>query len=146
MNTLKSMIAAIALNIPALVAATTVAATAVPAATLSVQFAGIETPKGQIMMALFDSEQAFKGGRPVKAVMIAADGTEAKTLVEGLPAGRYAIKSFHDIDGDGKMAANPFGMPIEPYAFSNNAAGPATWADASFAVAAGANVHRIAIK
>ena len=124
--------------------ATTAAAT--PGATLSVQFTGIETPKGKIMMALFDSEAAFNGGRSVRAVMIAADSADATALVEKLPVGRYAIKSFHDIDGDGKMAKNLFGMPIEPYAFSNNAAGPASWADASFAVTAGANAHRIAIK
>lgn len=153
-HTLKSIAVALAFNVPALVSAGTLAATttlatttaASPAATLSVQFSGIETPKGKIMMALFDNEAAFKGGRPVRAVMIAADSTDANTLVEGLPVGRYAIKSFHDIDGDGKMATNPFGMPIEPYAFSNNAAGPASWSDASFAIAAGANTHRIVIK
>lgn len=67
----------------------------------------------------------------------------------GLKPGRYAVKSFHYIDGDGKMGTNPFGMPIEPFAFSNNAVGnmgPAKWADASFEVKAGANSHRIEIK
>lgn len=46
---------------------------------------------------------------------------------------------FHDIDGDGKMGMNPFGMPIEPFAFSNNAPaqfGPAKWDAAKFEVSA----------
>ena len=54
-----------------------------------------------------------------------------------LPAGDYAVKAFHDIDGDGEMDVNPFGMPVEPYAFSNNAVGnmgPAGWDQARFAV------------
>ncbi len=67
-------------------------------------------------------------------------------MVKGVPAGRYAIKSFHDIDGDGKLGSNMFGIPTEPYAFSNNAAGRASWAEASFELAAGGNTHRIAIK
>ena len=39
--------------------------------------------------------------------------------------------------GDGQMNRNPFGMPTEPYAFSNNAVGnmgPADWDRARFAV------------
>jgi uncharacterized protein (DUF2141 family) len=152
---LKTIIAAIALNLPAVAA---VAATNEPV-NLEIAFTGIETQKGNVMMVLFDSEQAFNGqGKPVRAAMIPATAPAdqaaqktltAKTLVQGLPAGRYAIKSFHDIDGDGKMSTNPFGMPIEPFAFSNNAKGnmgPATWADAAFDVKTGANVHTITIQ
>ena len=47
------------------------------------------------------------------------------------------MKAFHDVNGDGEMNTNPFGMPIEPYAFSNNAVGnmgPARWEQARFTV------------
>lgn len=115
-------------------------------AALSIQFSGIETKTGGIMIALFDSEAAFNGGRPIRALMIAADSAEVMALVEGVPPGRYAIKSFHDIDSDGKMGSNMFGIPTEPYAFSNNVAGRASWAEASFDLAAGGNTHRIEIK
>ncbi len=145
MNTFKTIIAAIAINLPAL----TAAAAANEAAKLEVAFTGIETPKGAIMMVLFDSEATFNGGKPVRVAMVPADKADAKTLIEGLPAGRYAIKSFHDIDGDQKMSTNPFGMPTEPFAFSNNAKGnmgPASWADAAFDVKAGANTHSITIQ
>ncbi len=41
------------------------------------------------------------------------------------------------MNGNGKMDTNPFGMPVEPYAFSNNAVGnmgPAKWDRARFEV------------
>jgi uncharacterized protein (DUF2141 family) len=145
MNIVKTLIAAIALNLPAI---TAVAAAAEPMK-LQIAFTGIETPKGAIMMVLFDSEAAYNAEKPVRAVMVPADATDVKTIVEGLPAGRYAIKSFHDIDGDHQMSVNPYGMPTEPFAFSNNAKGnmgPATWADAAFDVKAGANTHSITIQ
>jgi uncharacterized protein (DUF2141 family) len=129
----NSIIAAIALTIPTLVAA----AASAPAGKLEIAFSGIEAKSGSIMVALFDSEENYNGGKPVRVAMVPATSADAAAVIEGLPAGRYAIKSFHDIDGDGKMGANPFGMPTEPFAFSNNAAasmGPATWTDAAFDV------------
>jgi uncharacterized protein (DUF2141 family) len=142
---IQRMIAAIALNIPAL---TAVCAADAPAR-LEIAFTGIETPSGAIMLALFDNEAAYTSGKPARAVQVAADKAEVQTLIEGLPAGQYAIKSFHDIDGDGKMGANPFGMPTEPFAFSNDAKGamgPASWRDAAFEVKSGATHIRITIK
>lgn len=119
-------------------------------ANLSLTFTGIETQEGAVMGVLFDSEEAYNGkGAPVRQVMIKADKAEIATQLSGLKPGRYAIKSFHDIDGDTKMSTNPFGMPIEPFAFSNNAAGnmgPAKWADAAFEVKAGDNSHSITIQ
>ncbi len=129
----NAMIAAIALTIPTLVAA----AASAPAAKIEIAFTGIEAPTGAIMVALFDSEASYNGGKPIRATLVPVTKADAATLIEGLPAGRYAIKSFHDIDGDGKMGTNPYGMPTEPFAFSNNAVpnmGPATWADAAFDV------------
>ena len=67
---------------------------------------------------------------------------------EGLPAGDYGVKAFHDVNGNGRMDTNPFGMPIEPYAFSNNAVGnmgPAGWDRAKFAVS-GATAQTISIR
>jgi uncharacterized protein (DUF2141 family) len=120
------------------------------AAKLDVNFTGIEEKEGAILGVVFNSEDAYNGkGAPVRQIMISADKTEVSTALEGLEPGVYAIKAFHDIDGDMKMSTNPYGMPIEPFAFSNNAVGnmgPAKWADAKFEVKPGANVHAIVIK
>jgi uncharacterized protein (DUF2141 family) len=118
-------------------------------ATLTVTFTGIETQEGAVMGAVFNSEDAYNGkGAPVRQIMVAADKAEVAAQLAGLAPGKYAIKLFHDIDGDGQMGTNPFGMPIEPFAFSNNAVGnmgPAKWADAAFDVTAGDNTHSISI-
>lgn len=58
------------------------------------------------------------------------------------------MKAFHDVNGDGKMNANPFGIPIEPVAFSNNAApnmGAPNW-DRTHFIVRGETTHAINIK
>lgn len=145
MNTFKSFLAAAALNLPALAAAGAVQQPAL----LEIGFSGITEPTGAIMLAVYDSEAAYNGGQPVRAVRLAVSSAAAKTQFERLPAGRYAIKAFHDVDGDGKMSVNPYGMPIEPFAFSNNAKGsmgPATWTQAAFDIVSGATVQAITIQ
>lgn len=145
MTSFKTIITAIALNIPAI---TAVYAAEAPAK-LEVAFTGIEVQKGAVMFGVYDSEDAYNKGTSINGARVVADKADLAATIEGLPAGRYAIKAFHDIDGDGQMSSNPFGMPTEPFAFSNNAKGamgPATWADAAFDVNAGATKITITIK
>ena len=102
---------------------------------------------GAIMVALYDSEAAYEGGAPARVarVDVAAGQHEA---VFDLPAGAYGVKAFHDVNGNGKMDVNPFGMPTEPFAFSNNAVGnmgPAKWDRARFEVS-GATAQTIRIR
>ena len=107
------------------------------------------TRTGTVMVALFNSAASFDGGsgRPVASAAVSASGRVVATF-ENLPAGDYAVKAFHDVNGDGQMNTNPFGMPIEPYAFSNNAVGnmgPARWTAAHFAVS-GETAQTISIR
>lgn len=118
------------------------------AASVTVTFTGIQTPTGAIMAGVYDSEAAFGGGAPIKGVRLEVTGGEVSTVIAGLAPGRYAIKAFHDVDGDGRMGTNPFGMPTEPYAASNNARGtmgPPAWNDAVFEVVAGETAQSITI-
>ena len=103
---------------------------------------------GAVRVALYDSEAAYAGGASVRTAIVDAAGGQPVARFTDLPAGTYAAKAFHDVDGDGKMGANPFGMPTEPYAFSNNARGnmgPARWDAAQFAVS-GATAQTISIR
>ncbi len=102
---------------------------------------------GSVMVALYDSEAAYNGGPAVARLAVPADGPVVARF-DHLPAGDYAVKAFHDVNGDGRMNANPFGIPIEPYAFSNNAVGnmgPARWAAARFPVS-GQTAQTISIR
>ncbi len=90
---------------------------------------------GQVMVALYNSEATYSGGAPVASAIVDVAGGHHSAVFTDLPAGDYAAKTFHDVDGNGKMNTNPFGMPTEPFAFSNNAhgnMGPAQWNVAHF--------------
>lgn len=95
---------------------------------------GVET--GFVMVALYD-EATYGGGQPVRAARIDVAAGEHSVIFDGLPDGDYGVKAFHDVNGNGGMDTNPFGMPTEPFAFSNNAVGnmgPASWDRAKFVV------------
>lgn len=152
---MKTLVAIAALSLASIASAQ--APTPAPApsastgtASLTVRFEQVVAPTGQIMMSLFDSETAHDaGGKPVRVAMVKVEGTSATVTFTDLAPGRYAIKTFHDVDGDGQMKTNPFGMPLEPFAFSNGArpqGGPALWQAASFAVPAGASETRISFQ
>jgi uncharacterized protein (DUF2141 family) len=133
---------------PALVLAALLAlpqsANAEPAAKLSLTVAGIKEAKGALMIAVFD-EAGYGKDKSVATAAVPVTALTASTTFD-LPPGKYGIKMFHDVDGDGKMATNPFGMPIEPFGFSNNAPaqfGPATWMDAAFDVPAAGATQKI---
>jgi uncharacterized protein (DUF2141 family) len=119
------------------------------ASTLTLTYTGIETREGSIMVALYDTEASYdRDGAPVRVAVVPANADSVTLSFEGLAPGRYAIKSFHDVDGNNQMSTNPMGMPIEPFAFSNNARGnmgPASWAQAMFEVN-GATSHSITIQ
>lgn len=102
---------------------------------------------GAIMVALYDSEAAYEGGQPARATQVDVAAGQHEAVFD-LPAGAYGVKAFHDVNGNGKMDVNPFGMPTEPFAFSNNAVGnmgPAKWDRARFEVS-GATAQTIRIR
>ena len=115
-------------------------------ASLTLTFdAGART--GTVMVALYDAA-TYHGGQPVRVAQVSVAAGQTAATFEGLPAGDYGVKAFHDLNGDGRMNTNPFGMPVEPYAFSNNAVGnmgPASWERAKFAVS-GATAQTISIR
>jgi uncharacterized protein (DUF2141 family) len=125
------------------------AAYAAEPSSLTVTFKGLKQQTGAILFTVVGSEAAYNGKAPVTAQdILNVSGDTATKTFDGLAPGRYVIKAFHDVDGDGKMATNPFGVPTEPFAFSNNAVvamGPPKWEAAAFEVKAGANVQSIDI-
>lgn len=113
-------------------------------ATLTLTVTDIADHKGAISFGVFD-QAGYDTDTAVNGGLIPVSGDTASMTLE-LPPGKYGIKLFHDVDGDGKMGMNPFGMPTEPYAFSNSAPaqfGPAKWDAAAFDVAAPATTHTI---
>ncbi len=120
------------------------------AATLTLTVSGIENHRGHLMIAVFSSEANWDGdGEPVAATRLAVEGAEETAVFAGLTPGQYAIRLYHDVNDDGELGTNPFGIPNEPFAFSNNARGmmgPASYEDAAFAVEAGENAHGMSLQ
>ena len=110
----------------------------IAAETLTVVIQGIEKDQGTIMVQIMAGENEFKGEDPsIASVMQRAKIGEMQFSTSNLPAGDYAIRVMHDVDGNGELNANFVGMPTEPWAMSNNAKGnfgPPKWKDVSFAV------------
>jgi len=107
-------------------------------ATLEVNVTNLKNDQGKVLIALFDSEAAYRTeDRIFKAARIEIINGEANYRFEDLPAGEYAIKVFHDENGNDEIDTNFVGIPKEGYGFSNNAKGtmgPPSFEKASFRI------------
>jgi uncharacterized protein (DUF2141 family) len=90
--------------------------------TLTVQITNVKNDKGQVAVALYNSEKDFmktryqgKAARAVKGMV--------EIVFENIPAGTYALGVIHDANGNNKLDTNILGIPKEGFGFSNNAMG-----------------------
>jgi len=92
---------------------------------LSVDLEGIKQNTGSVHVCLMNkSEQFLKNCYVGKVLRLSEEATRRVTF-EALPPGEYAIMAYHDVDNNGKLNTDgAFGLPSEPYAFSNN---PNSW-------------------
>lgn len=108
-----------------------------------------EIAKGDVRLSLFKGADAYNGGAPVGGRAIDVSSGTGTATFTGLEPGKYAIRAFHDLNGNSTLDTNALGLPSEPFAFSNNAPanfGPAKFDAAAFDVTAGANTHRMNIR
>jgi uncharacterized protein (DUF2141 family) len=132
---------------PAAAAMAPAAAPATARARLTVNFAGITQASGFMMVGLYRADAW--DGEAVRGARVPINASTATTVFEGLEPGEYGLKIFHDVDGNGDMNANLFGIPTEPFAFSNNAParfGPAKIEDAKFTLTAAGATQAITIQ
>ncbi|MFZ6655086.1 DUF2141 domain-containing protein [Undibacterium sp. TJN19] len=92
------------------------------AADLTVEVTGLKSARGKIMVAVYDKSENFLK-QPFRAAAVDAQTDKVKLLITDLPPGDYALSVFQDENNNGKLDTNPIGMPVEPYGFSNDAAG-----------------------
>jgi uncharacterized protein (DUF2141 family) len=113
-------------------------ASAEEASTLSVSIENIAQQQGTMMIAVFQGEDSYKKDIAVRSAAAKVEG-DTVTANFTLEPGTYGIKLYQDVNDDRRMNTNPFGMPTEPFGFSNNAPvrfGPPSWSAAQFEVAA----------
>lgn len=106
--------------------------------TLTVVVAGLESDAGTVALALYDSPAAYRELEEAarKARLEIVDGA-CRWVVEDLPAGDYALSVYHDVNDNGELDKGAFGVPREPYGFSNDERGrmgPPGWDKVRFSV------------
>lgn len=104
------------------------------AADLTIEVSGVAEAKGDVFVSLFNKAEGWMR-KGVAAGMAKAEIGSVKVSFPNLPEGDYAASVIHDVNGNKKLDANAIGMPIEPYGFSNDAAGnfgPPTYEQAKF--------------
>jgi uncharacterized protein (DUF2141 family) len=104
---------------------------------LQITVKGISSSNGVILIGLYDSADSFaraielsdKEGflndpqRVAGAALRANLALTGAVVFSNLEPGRYAIIVFHDENSNGRLDKTFWGVPTEPYGFSNDARG-----------------------
>ncbi len=106
--------------------------------TVTVIVENVESDSGTVDVAVCNKGLS-REGCPYSHKIPATRGF-VETEFDNIPPGRYAVVSYHDVNGNNQFD-KLFGMPREPYALSNNAGEKLipTFNDAALAINPGAN-------
>lgn len=88
--------------------------------------------QGMVHLAIYDSKSSFLKS-PCYSTTFVSKSNRFSVPTDELPDGEFAVAAFLDTNGNGKLDSNIFGVPSEPYGFSNNVRGvlgPPHWKDA----------------
>lgn len=151
---MKIILAITSLFVPALLAMTPAYAAAAPPtqgaqAALQIEVEASRTT-GQIALAIYRDADSFRrSANPVRTLKLERKGAVTSASLTGLPPGRYVIAAFQDTDGDGKLSTGNFGIPREPFGFSNNARarfGLPSFDAAAFSLTASGTTQRVVLR
>lgn len=120
-----------------------------PKSTLELTVTNISDKGGNLMVALSNSKTSYDSHKPVQAKRVAVTGKEMTLTFAGLAPGEYAIRMFQDVNENNELGRNLFGIPSEPWGFSNNPQGlrgPANWEQARFSFSASADKQTINLR
>lgn len=93
-----------------------------PISSLQLSIDNLQSGLGTVHVALYDREETFaKSLKPFRLnIYDLSSNLAMPLLLDSLPYGRYAVAIYHDENGNGDLDKNIFGIPVEPYGFSNN--------------------------
>ncbi|MBI3482269.1 MAG: DUF2141 domain-containing protein [Bacteroidetes bacterium] len=77
--------------------------------------------EGKIKIAVYRKGEDFPDDKLI-VKSLEGEGTNGKCefQFESIPFGSYAVAIYQDVNGNGKLDKGMFGIPSEPFAFSNN--------------------------
>lgn len=88
---------------------------------ISIDVEGIKEVKGEIGILVFNQAKGFPSDEK-KAILKKVVQVNSKRMnieLDPLPYGKYAISIVHDVNANEKLDKNIFGVPAEPFGFSN---------------------------
>jgi uncharacterized protein (DUF2141 family) len=88
---------------------------------LTIRVEGVSGAGGMLRLGLYDAAGYPGDDAPVATADVPATAGIVTVTLKGLRPGRYAIESFQDVNGNGKMDTSWLGLPLEPYGFSRDA-------------------------
>lgn len=107
------------------------------ASELNFTIKGVEQDSGTLYVALYKGAGNYDNNLPYRAQRVDASKSQLDVSFSRLPQGEYAIRYFHDQNGNQKMDKNLFGMPLEGFGYSNDAKpnmGPASYQQMKFEI------------
>lgn len=91
---------------------------------MTVKVVNIYPVQGEIYIALYSDKSSYLNAD--SAYSRSVRNIDADTVVftfSDVPAGTFAIAIFQDLNGNGIFDTNEFGIPTEPFGFSNDPKG-----------------------
>ena len=89
---------------------------------ITVLINGFKNEKGTVRIAMANSQKTHpldaKAFREAESNI--GEG-KVEVVFTDIPYGEYSIRLFHDVNGNKVLDTNIFGVPKEPYGYSNNA-------------------------
>jgi len=85
---------------------------------IDIEITNIRNNKGKIWLELFDENHQSIYSQECKII-----DKQSRIQITVIKPSQYAIRYFHDENGNNKLDSNIFGIPKEGYGFSNNAHG-----------------------
>ncbi|PUA26680.1 MAG: hypothetical protein B0W54_23360 [Cellvibrio sp. 79] len=104
------------------------------AAELTVDVSNIQQVQGSLYISLYKDEQGFNANTNfVKREKVNVDKNTLQIKLGDLPAGDYALKTYQDVNDNGKLDFNGM-LPSEPYGSSSKSKelAPPGFTDAKF--------------
>jgi len=89
------------------------------AASIEVLVSPVADNDGTVNVAVCDKERFLK--QCAYSAAVPAQAGTMKVVIDGVPAGSWAVLAYHDANANSKLDRSPIGMPTEKYGFSRNA-------------------------
>ena len=117
---------------------------AAPPGCASVEVQNLRVGQGPLMLAAYSDATSFRKTAATQMQVAVTDATMTVSVC-GLAGDAVAITLYQDLNANGKLDANPFGMPTEPWGASGKPApmGP-NWDSAQVPLGAATIVIKLA--